>query len=1088
MKDTFTLNITKTNSLLGTLFEATQTPLNEEDDVPPISMNANASLNSSILTQMDEETENEHNALNVDKDTSSISGNVSVSPLMDAGPANDYESPNLDGNLDDLISVVLKFSQNVSFGYINVNSLRNAKFDQIKEMCRLCPLDILCLDESKLTDDFPTSQFHIDGYYYPPFRRDRPSKSVRSFGGGKLVFAKDGLIVKRLTELETPTAETICLELQISKRKWFIVFAYRPESINRTLFFDEIKKTLNLAINKYDNIILAGDLNVDMDIPEKDVKGYLSDLCDTFDFTNLINQKTCLQSENGSSLDVILTNRPRSFQMTSVIETGISDHHKLTTTFFRSHFQRLPPKNIIYRDCKIFDENQFLRDINDAPIKETLLTDPRNAYENFTTIFRNLIDIHAPLKKKKIRGNQAPFMTKEYSKAIMTRSRIKNRYNKWKSRENYLEYQKAKNNCKKIGALAKRNYFTKVTENGIMSSKELWKVVKPYLNKNACISGGSIILEEKGKIISKEEDLVEIFNDHYINIVTNTTGKVPTSLGDPSNPSLDKCTVEEIIEKYREHPCIEKIRNSGQTQLNSFTLPLAKREEINDIIKSLDISKSTGPDQIPPKFVKIAADIIDEHLTNIINFDIKRNSFPENAKTAYISTIYKKLKRLDKVNYRPVSILNTFSKIHEKYIKEKITPFVDECLSIFISAYRKKYSSSHVLIRLIENWKKHLDKGKFVGAVLMDLSKAFDCVPHDLLIAKMHAYGFDIDSLTFFYSYLKRRNQSVKINNIHGMFQVLLSGVPQGSILGPILFNIFINDIFLWIENSELENFADDNTISVFADSISELINILESESEVAIDWFSLNELIANPDKFHAIIINRCGRYKHTHTLKVAGKNIESETSVPLLGVEIDYKLNFNKHIGNLCKRAAGQLNGICRMNKSIGFKEKHVLIQSFIFSNFNYCPLVWMNCSNESMRKIERIQERSLRLLYNDYESDYDSLLHKAEIPRMEIKRLRTLAIEVFKTLNDLNPTYMKEIFVKNRQYSNYPNNLNTHMHTGVTYGEKSLSYLAPKIWNSLPEHFKLDRSFSSFKKLIKTWTWDFKCGCSACTYENKT
>ena len=118
----------------------------------------------------------------------------------------------------------------------------------------------------------------------------------------------------------------------------------------------------------------------------------------------------------------------------------------------------------------------------------------------------------------------------------------------------------------------------------------------------------------------------------------------------------------------------------------------------------------------------------------------------------------------------------------------------------------------------------------------MDLSKAFDCVPHDLLIAKMHAYGFDLGSLTFFYSYLKRRKQSVKINNIYSSFQILLSGVPQGSILGPILFNLFINDLFLWIDQSQLSNFADDNTISAFAESIPELIKILESESNIAID------------------------------------------------------------------------------------------------------------------------------------------------------------------------------------------------------------------------------------------------------------
>ena len=187
----------------------------------------------------------------------------------------------------------------------------------------------------------------------------------------------------------------------------------------------------------------------------------------------------------------------------------------------------------------------------------------------------------------------------------------------------------------------------------------------------------------------------------------------------------------------------------------------------------------------PVKILKITRNVIDSHLANIINRDIKENKFSEDAKTALVRPLYKNNDR-DKIqNYRPVSILNGFSKVYESYLLNSLSNHIEKILSNFIAAYRKTYSSSHVLIRLIENWKKHLNNKKIVGTVLMDLSKVFDCIPHDLLIAKLHAYGFNKKALTFLYSYLKRRKQSVKINGTESFFQILLSGVTQGSILGP---------------------------------------------------------------------------------------------------------------------------------------------------------------------------------------------------------------------------------------------------------------------------------------------------------------
>ena len=177
-------------------------------------------------------------------------------------------------------------------------------------------------------------------------------------------------------------------------------------------------------------------------------------------------------------------------------------------------------------------------------------------------------------------------------------------------------------------------------------------------------------------------------------------------------------------------------------------------------------------------------------------------------------------------------LLNTFPKIDERYIHNSKTPFVNNVLCILISAYRKSCSSNHVLLRLIENWKESLDSQKFVRTVLMELSQAFDCISHNLLMAKIYIYGFGNELLKIFFSYLKGRKENVKINNTYSAFQVLLYGVPQESVLSPILFNIFINDLLLRIENIELHNFACDNIVSYTKKSLEELIKSLTSKSE----------------------------------------------------------------------------------------------------------------------------------------------------------------------------------------------------------------------------------------------------------------
>ena len=477
----------------------------------------------------------------------------------------------------------------------------------------------------------------------------------------------------------------------------------------------------------------------------------------------------------------------------------------------------------------------------------------------------------------------------------------------------------------------------------------------------------------------------------------------------------------------------------------------------------------------------MSANNIDCHLSNIIASDLSDNQYSEHSKTATIRPVFKKDDRVKVKNYRPVSLLNIFSKIYERFLHKNLTNCVNCFLSKFISAYRKSYSSSHVLIRLIESWKKSLDEKKFVGAVLMDLSKAFDSIPHDLLIAKMYAYGFSIDAV--FYSYLKRRKQNVSINNTHSIFQILLSGVPQGPILGPLLFNIFVNDLYLWITKTDLLNFSDDNTISAAGKTIEDLIYTLETESQKAIEWFKLNEMIVNPDKFQAIIVKKNAKIKDSYPLKINDQIINSENSVKLLGIEIDNKLSFDKHISTLSKKASNQLNAIGRIQKYMGFKEKEVLINSFVYSNFNYCPLVWHFCSSKSMNKI---QERALRILHNDLVSDCTGLLKKSGKATMTIKRLRCLALEIFKTLNNVNPNYMKEIFPKSTNLTHRPLDTKISQSNTTKFGINSLMILGPHIWNSLPKDIKEETNYEEFKDFINEWL-GLKCKCNMCKFLNE-
>ena len=312
--------------------------------------------------------------------------------------------------------------------------------------------------------------------------------------------------------------------------------------------------------------------------------------------------------------------------------------------------------------------------------------------------------------------------------------------------------------------------------------------------------------------------------------------------------------------------------------------------------------------------------------------------------------------------------------------------------SPFVAAYRENYNTQHVLIRLLEELRLYLDNNYFVGAVMTDLSKAFDCIPHDLLIAKLEAYGFDNYTIRYFYSYLKNGKQCVKINNTYSDLLNIISGVPQGFTVGPILFNIIFNDFFY----------------------------VILTASAWMITHLSLSLCLSL-----------------------------SLSAVKLLGIEIDDKLNFNNYINTICRSAANQLNALIMLRRFLGIEERKALIQSFVLSNFNYCPLVWMLSSVKSLNEIENLQKRALRFMLSGYESSYDKLLRLSGSCAINVRLKRYLCVEIYKTLNDLNPSFIREIFVarkaKTAVRERYKINLETPRVNQASFDKKSLKIL----WN---------------------------------------
>ena len=939
--------------------------------------------------------------------------------------------------------------KNVIISHLNINSL-GPKINEIRELQGRCAFDVLVLSETKLDGSYKQEVLDIEGYCC--IRQDKRSNS-----GGLLTYVSKNIPFS-LGNINICNDEIECLsiELNISDEKIMLLCMYKNPKTDPVIFkrsFDDICEKVS---DTYENIVIIGDLNFNM---MKD--NMLSQIMPTFSLTNIIKEATCFKSSQPTIIDVMLVTKRRKFMQSFSVNTGISDFHNLIGGILRQHRPVPKMKKITVRKLSSIDYDKVLSEIDEMDLSVLIDSnqDVNSAYDQMHEKLCAMLDKYAPKTEKIIRKKDFHCMSKELRKEILYRNRLRNKYYNLRTNHYLMLYRAQRNKVNAIKRNEISKYFLERCKLGTRN-KDFWKTIKPLFSKSRT-KPDSIPLRENGEIISDDQKVCSIFNEFFQSIGSN--------IGLPEN---NKKPLDDIIDHYQEHSSVKCIREKIVTNSPNFIFRFVTQREVLKCIKELSTKKAAGYDELPALFVKKIGLKLARPLTQLMNRCILESTFPCKMKMANITPLYKKNDKLNKDNYRSVNLLPVLSKIAERILYNQVYEYINPKFHSYLSGFRKRHSCQDVLMRMTEDIRQSLDRGLTLGIIAIDLSKAFDCMPHGLLLAKLKAYGFDGNACKLLQSYLMNRQQRVKIGETSSEWVNNIKGVPQGSILGPLLFNIFVNDFLFGTFNSKIYNYADDNTLISQSHDISALRNKLQNDCVSAMEWFEQNNMKANASKFQLMYLNRKNDLTDS-TIMIGNTKIQASSSIDILGVEIDKQLNFKGHIDEICCQTGKQINALKRIKHHLQKDSKTTIYNSYINCNFNYCSVIWMFANKSTIDKLECTNKRALRFVTNKGHLNYDELCQQEKQLNVYRRCIKNLAISLYKVKQGIAPNYIKELFTT--QNSGYSMRDNQKMvlpsFNTVTFGKSSARYLGAKLWNNIPVTIKNSVSLSTFKSAITSW-----------------
>lgn len=921
---------------------------------------------------------------------------------------------------------------NICIAHLNARSVFTG-FNEISNLAIDNSFTIFAVSETWLSEAVPSEAVMIPGYNL--FRQDRTGR-----GGGVALYVKSTLQAENLSIdiVNNEGLEFLWLKIKINRMNVAIGVFYRPPRINLLNCTRAIDDMLPRLIPMYDEVVILGDFNVNL----LEVQNPLSQCFESFGFSQVINEPTRISRQAMTLLDPIyLSNSDLLCQAGTINADCISDH-KLVYCKLKLPIIRHNQKFVTFRDFKSFNSDIFnyeLRNIhwdnlyyiNDIDCKVEFLTN------NIICLFQN----HAPFKTVRVNKPPAPWLTHGLKLIFKERDKALALYKRDKSDRNWNAYKELRNYALASLRREKAAYLNFL--HGQKNHKELWRGLR-YLN---------IRFNNNTVLPSTLQDPHDI-NDYFVSVFSKTAD----------------CNDKITYYQSNKHP-----------DNSDFHFILIENNDVVTAINSLR-SNASGVDTISLQMVKLCLPVIISHLTHIINCCLEVGYFPKKWREALVCPL-PKITNPSKLNdLRPISLLPVLSKILEKIVYKQLAKYFTEnnLLPIHQSGFRAGHSTTTALLNLTDNIIRHSDKHMATVLVSLDYSKAFDTIDHDLMCAKLNYFGFDLTSIKFFQSYLHQRHQKVVVSNKMSSAALIISGVPQGSILGPLLFIIYTSDVFKNVQYSQLQSYADDTQLLYhFNPNDTDIVNReINHDLKAILNFSTDHNLKLNPEKSVMLLFssdNKREIIKNNLRLVMNNTPLVFSNRSKILGVIIDEKLRFSEHVSTLLQKSFVKLK-ILYANKSlINYKLRKKLTETLIAPIFNYCNVVYYPCLDAfTKNRIQGVQNACCRLVCGLRKFDHisDSFRDLKWLNVDSTVRYHFLTF-IHRLLLTSVPVYLKDKLISRQSVHllniRFRDKLTMPHHYTALF-RRSFTYNAVKLYNAYSSTINfVNASLIKFRKCVK-------------------